>query len=34
MRRWKYERNIDGTPMKTGYKRLTTSSIYNTQQEV
>ena len=34
LRRWKYERIIDGTPMKAEYKRLTTSGIYNTQNKV
>ena len=34
IRKWKYERVLDGLPMKAEYKRLTTSGIYNTQHKL
>ena len=34
LRKWKYERVIDNTPMETEYKRSVTSGIYNTEHKL
>lgn len=34
LRKWKYERVIDGTPIEPEYKRLITTGIYNSTQKI
>ncbi|WP_276502901.1 hypothetical protein [Terrimonas pollutisoli] len=34
LRKWKYERVLDGSPIEPEYKRLTTSGIYNTKHKL
>jgi len=34
LRKWKYERVIDGTPIEPDYKRLITTGIYKSRQKV
>ena len=34
LRKWKYERVLDGSPIEPEYKRLTTSGIYSTKHKL
>ena len=34
LRKWKYERMLDGSVVEPEYKRLTTSGIYNAKQKL
>lgn len=34
LRKWRYERVLDGVPLEPEYKRTTTSAIYNTSHKL